>query len=76
MTNRVVHIPSSTHEAFKASCRANGFRMRDVADRLILNWIATTAPKPVRPTPPPESPEIGTVDAYMRPPFWAGRNGS
>lgn len=71
----MVHIPSSTHEAFKAACRANGLRMRDIADRLILCWIESTARKPVRPTPPPVSTKTNTVDPYTAPPFWADRNG-
>lgn len=72
MTDPVIHIPSSTHEAFKAACRAKRVRMRDVADQLISGWITKTAVKKPKTDAPPQT---NIIDPYMAPPFWAGRNG-
>ena len=70
MIDPVIHISRSTHEALKVACRTKGVRMRDVADRLISDWVAKTVGKKP-PTKPP--PKTNTTDPYTRPPFWAGR---
>lgn len=72
MIDPVVHISRSTHEAFRTACGAKGVRMRDVADRLISDWVAKAVGKKPQTKPPPKT---NTVDPYTAPPFWTGRNG-
>lgn len=72
MINRVIHIPESTHELFKAACRDRGLRMRDVTDLLIRQWLEPLKVKKPQTNPPPKT---NTTDPYTAPPFWAGRNG-
>lgn len=79
MTDPVIHIPSLTHKAFKVECRSRGLRMRDVTAELISKWIVDSTrgnpPRKLAPLPTRCPAKSTTIDAYMAPPFWAGRNG-